>query len=325
MHRSEFDKYVDEIAEVLDPHVGDKRFLAFVEGTGWPAALDQDFRQTASVDYDGEGDFSRTLRRGLNFVGVEPDDSRIYLPGVKNSFGNLPGHSKRVAFGKLEDRDVVRLGRVHPYEGGRFAVRAIIEALKDRLDGLIITNGVGSLQGNVQYDDGNVDDGERIDALGDAHRLRVREKHKVGDLVVVDSSHFGYLHSTDKPLFPGEFKDVHNSRYRKEDGKYLEIARGSVEAVQGHCAKAVYAFWQGSDFEAPIVKMEMRGKGCDVIGMSATEIMFGDVPAAHLALVTNPMFGLHDHEDNLASGRRAGDNIRLVAANLARNWPSRAA
>lgn len=302
MERSKFNDSVEGIKGIADALLGDKRVLGIVEGTGWPDALDEVFSEEGDVSY---GD--------------------LPLPSGR-IFPSLQGHRKRLAVGKVGDRDVLRIGRIHLYEGAdvAFDMRAIIAALRERLDGVLVTNGVGSLQGDVVYRNGFVSDGNMVDAMATALRLRPVEKHRVHDLVAIDSSDFGYVPSNLKPLFPSDIVDINYNGYYRENGRYLEIVREAIASVQGECTKAVYAFWSGPDFETPEVKMRFRANGCDVIGMSGTEsyaAVAEDVPFAQVSLVTNPMFGEHKHEDNTAAGLSQKDKIGKVAVALAEAWP----
>ncbi|PIR54857.1 hypothetical protein COU74_03910 [Candidatus Peregrinibacteria bacterium CG10_big_fil_rev_8_21_14_0_10_36_19] len=132
MNKVEFDDHVERVSELLVPEVGDEKYLAIVEGTGWPTALDGVFNESAKFSY-GESD-------------TYNDQSALALPGV-SSGGGVAGHKKRLAIGDIDGRGVLRLGRMHPYEGAPFAVRVVMAALRDRIDGVIVTNGVGSFAG----------------------------------------------------------------------------------------------------------------------------------------------------------------------------------
>ena len=184
------------------------------------------------------------------------------------------------------------------------------------------------MQGDVINSDGSVSDGMALDILGDIFRMHPREEHKVGDLVVVSGADFRNLPAQGKPLLGsvGEFLDLHNSGYLREDGRYMKLAIDALRKVQGDAARAVLAFYMGPDFEPPSTKKRMRADGCDVVGMSGIEAFAATaegIPFSHIALVTNPAFGLHDHHDNTAAGQRAADKIQQLAMELVKTYPSR--
>src|SRR3990167_3681344 len=90
MNKRELDQRIEGAREVVKPAVGDKKFLAFVPGTGWGDGLKEIFEQDQRIPY---GD--------------------LHVPGAENV---VEGNSKVMQIGHIGYRPVIVMGRVHPNE-----------------------------------------------------------------------------------------------------------------------------------------------------------------------------------------------------------------
>lgn len=296
-------------AVISDQLGGGDRFLGIIPGTGWAQGLEAIFTQHGEVPYDD-----------------------LNIPGTG---AHVEGHSKSLKIGEIEGRKVLVFGRVHPNEEGRNpdlpqAMRIVIGAVREKLDGLIVTNGVGTLHGRIRTGNGLIHDLVReaiIDTIGWSKRGRRQEPIGVGDLAIVDDVITESLGGS-TPLLAGEFVDFYHGGIHAGDDIYFNIAREAVAAVQGRCPRAASYFIAGPQFEGPIDKFNARASGADVIGMSGQETLaarkFG-VPYAHLVFATNGAFGMHSHEDNQTMGAQNAHKMRGVLKQLARTWPEKKA
>lgn len=232
--------------------------------------------------------------------------------------------------GLLRDRPVVVMGRVHPNEANNpdlvYTMRIIIESVRDRLEGLIITNGVGTLHGPINEHLGAIRSRIHtavIDYLAYIHNGRKSEPIGIEDISVVDS--FDTLCvGKDTPLFSGEFTDLHHDGYHSEKDRYLDLGRSAVMCVQGRAPLAKFTYIHGPQFEGPGEKIAARARGGDVIGMSGLEGLIAvknRIRFAHLALATNGAFAPHSHQGNLDVGKNCAKVTAAVLEVLMNTWP----
>lgn len=307
MEKAKFDDSVGIAEETLKHVLGDDfRALGIVSGTGWNQGISCVFRERAHVDYGA-----------------------LKIPGADSS---VSGHSKKLTVGDVDGRNVLVLGRVHPNENVtdpdvRQAMAILIAALSKCLDGLIVTNAVGTLHGRVGADQGLVKSLVRtaiLDLLGWAHRGRRQERIEVGDIALVDDVKTSLVGST-TPLGAADFVDFYHKGLHRDNDKFFNIARAAIEKVQGRCPRAQSRFILGPQFEGPADKIEFRGKGDDVIGMSGIgeilECTKRGVPVAQVVFATNGPFGTHSHLDNLAVAAQGVTKAAGIVSELAREWP----
>ena len=300
------DERVEYAKGVIDPafkDFGDEKFIAIVSGTGWG---------------DGIEKAGFKLSREANYASMK-------VPGADS---DVKGHSKSMGVGLLRGRPVIAMGRVHPNEANNpdlvYAMRIVIEAVRDRLEGLIITNGVGTLHGPINEHLGAITSRVHtavIDFLARIHNGRDSEPIGIGDIAVVDS--FDTLCvGKDTPLFAGEFTDLHHNGYHSGNDRCLDLGRSAVMCVQGRAPLAKFAYMHGPQFEGPGEKIAARARGGDVIGMSGLEgLVAGNIPFAHLALATNGAFAPHSHEGNLDVGKSRAKVTAAVLEVLLNMWP----
>jgi len=306
MDKRGVDERVEHAKGVIAPAfegAGDKKFLGLVSGTGW-----------------GDG-----LKEGGFQTVKETDYNDMRIPGAES---HVAGHSKSMRVGLLHGRPVIVMGRVHPNEANNpdlvYAMRIIIDSVRERLEGLIITNGVGTLHGPINEHLGPVTSSEHtatIDNLAYIHNGRKSEPIGIGDVAVVDS--FDTLCvGKDTPLFAGEFVDPHHDGYHRDGDIYLRLGRDVVSRVQGRAPLAKFAYMHGPQFEGPGEKIAARARGGDVIGMSGLEALVAkEIPFAHLVLATNGAFAPHSHKGNLEVGEQRAKITAAVLEVLMNMWP----
>lgn len=286
MERQELAERTEQIKSVFKQNLGDEKFKGVISGTGW--------------------------KKGLNGVfkpeGVVPYSSLRDLPA---SDGSVPGHSKSVRYGTVDGTPALEIGRIHDNESRdpdiAMAMRMILEALRDNLKALIITNGVGTLHGPIEDPRGKLIGQLRtwgIDAQAWLMRSRPKEEIGVGQVCVVDSFDTRYLGSA-SPLVAGEFVDPYHHGYQRADGHYVKLAQTIVRHFQGSAPLARLGYLFGPQFEDTMVKLAMRKDGDDVVGMSGKESVMAtqlDLPFVHLGFTTNGAFAPHTHAGNEAKG-----------------------
>lgn len=298
-------------ADSMDKELGNEKFLAVIPGTGWKEGLDGLFKQRNEISY-------REL-------------------GVPDSAAVVEGHTKSIRIGDINGRPTLVLGRVHPNEEIRHpdlpqAMRIAIGAVRDKADGLLVTNGVGTLHGRVDVKDGGFIQSliatAILDAMGWANRGRRQEHVGIGDLAIVDDMITTALGSN-TPMLGGEFVDFYHGGQgafgiHRDNDLYFNIARKAIEDVQGICSRAVHFHAPGPQFEGPTMKKNLRSMGADVVGMSSQENLIAaweKIPFANVVLATNGAFEHHTHDENQEMGRKAAKRTGDVLARIAETWP----
>ncbi|OGJ43101.1 hypothetical protein A3B60_00165 [Candidatus Peregrinibacteria bacterium RIFCSPLOWO2_01_FULL_39_12] len=310
MNKRELDQRIEGAREVVKPAVGDKKFLAFVPGTGWGDGLKEIFEQDKRISY---GD--------------------LHVPGAENV---VEGHSKVMQIGHVGDRPVIVMGRVHPNESTNaditLAMRIVIGSVRDSLDGIIVTNGVGTLHGPVNQHLGwltSTIHTALLNASAYIHTGRRSGNIGTGDIAAVDSFDTSTV-GRDTPLLAGEFVDLYHGGYHKESNssfeldRYFKLGRRAVLQGQGRAPCARMAFLHGPQFEGPAEKIAARARGCDVIGMSGLEgfaATHAGIPFSHLVIATNGAFDPHSHEGNQAVGKSQAGTAGMILRILSENWP----
>ena len=315
MNKAELNEVTAVATERVKGELGEGRFLAVIPGTGWKEGLDGLFHQTNEIPY-----------------------SEL---AVLDSAAVVEGHTKSIRVGDINGRPTLVLGRVHPNEEIRHpdlphAMRIVIGAVRDRVDGLLVTNGVGTLHGRVE-----VEGGGRIqsliamavlDIMGWANRGRRQEHVGIGDLAIVDDMITTSLGSN-TPLLGGEFADFYHGGkdaygIHRDNDLYFNVAKKAIEDVQGRCSRTVHFHAPGPQFEGPTMKRNLRAMGADVVGMSSQENLIAAwerIPFANVVLATNGAFERHTHEENQEIGRRSAGRTRDVLVRIADTWPRRKA
>jgi purine nucleoside phosphorylase len=281
--------------------------LGVFPGTGWKDGLDACLEQQGEIPY-----------------------AELKIPGLSSS--SIAGHSKSLRFGHVGGRPVIAMGRVHANESkdpdATLGTRVVMGAVKDSLDGVIVTHGVGSLHGRIGQEQGHIKSLLRtglIDLMAWAHRGRRKDEVKTGDLAIVDTiatRHYG----DGTPLLAGEFIDPHWGGLHRDNDRYFAIAEAALKEIQGRAPRVALAYVQGPGFETAHDKLAFRSTGCDVIGMSGHEVSLAtlwNIPVAQLVLVTNGAFEPHSHEGNQDTGRASAQKTQAVLEVLANTWPSR--
>lgn len=306
MNSAELSDRTARAGEKLKTELGDLKGLGIVPGTGWGEGVDTAFKRRQEVPY-----------------------SELGVPG---SGLKVEGHRKTLKIGEIEGGGALVLGRVHPNENMtdpdlRQAMILLIGALRPHLEGLIITNGVGSLHGPVGLENGRLHSLVRtaiLDALAWAHRGRRQERIRVGDIAIVDDVKTGSVGPL-TPLGAGDFVDFNHAGIHRDDNRYFDIARRAVTAVQGRCPRVQARYIPGPQFEGPGDKIEFRAQGDDVIGMSGIQEALActrhDIPFAHLVLATNGPFEPHSHEGNQDVGKTNAEKAAAIIRKLAKDWP----
>lgn len=314
MNKTELTDRIAAADELVGRRIGDDRSLAIIPGTGWAEGLQEIFTQRDEIQYNDLA--------------------------VPDAAVDVEGHRKSLRVGEINGRKVVLLGRVHPNEEIRHpdlpqAMRIVIGAVKKRVDGLLVTNGVGTLHGPIEVEGGgwiqNLIATMILDAMGWANRGRIQEHIGIGDLAVVDDMITTALGS-DTPLLGGEFADFyHGGRgaygIHRDNDRYFDVARRAIERVQGSCSRAVHFHTPGPQFEGPTMKRNLRAMGADVVGMSSQENLIAaweEIPFANVVLATNGAFEHHTHAENQKIGRKAAVKTRRVIKRIVDAWPKAA-
>ena len=253
--------------------------------------------------------------------------------------GEVGGHTKSLKIGTIDGRGAMLFGRVHPNEDLRDpdlnqAMRIVIGGARDRLDGLLITNGVGTLHGPIGLERGRfhslIQTGI-IDTVGWAVRGKRKDPIAVGELALVGELNTMLLGAC-TPLLAGEFEDAFsaapgNTRgIHRDDNYYFNIAQDIITQVQGRCPVATDFFIPGPQFEGPMVKKIARLLGSDVIGMSGQEVLLAtayDIPFAQVVFSTNGPFETHSHKGNGIEARKNSGKMGRVLEVFASTWPQK--
>lgn len=309
MNKPEFDQNVGNTAEVFKSKLGDGfNGLGVVSGTGWDKGIARVFKERERVRY-----------------------ADLNIPGASV---HVMGHDKDIKIGEIDGRNALVLGRIHPNENVtdpdvRQAMAIIITALDKCLEGLVVTNAVGTLHGPVGADAGFVKSMVRtaiLDALGWAHRGRRQEKIGVGDVAIVDDIKTGMVGSF-TPFLAGDFVDFYHDGLHGHDDMYFDFVRKVVTKVQGRCPRAQARYITGPQFEGPADKIEFRGHGDDIIGMSGIQEILTcaklKIPVSQIVFATNGPFVRHSHAVNLVAANGGISKVADILSELARGWPKR--
>lgn len=308
MDCDKFKTEAERIAENTQSTLGDLKALGIVSGTGWDKGIAHAFKERQTVPY-----------------------SRLGIPGSEME---VEGHSKNFKIGEIDGRSALIFGRVHPNENVtdpnlRQAMALLIAALRPHLEGLIITNGVGTLHGPVGLENGWAHGTIRtaiLDALGWAHRGRRKELIRVGDIALVNDVKTALV-GPFTPLGAGDFVDFYHGGIHRDRDLYFDAVRQVISQVQGHCPRAQARFIAGSQFEGPADKIEFRAQGDDVIGMSGIQEMLActkqGIPFEQIVLATNGPFGMHSHEGNQDTGKKNTEKATRIIQGIADQWPKR--
>jgi len=311
MNSAKLSEKVEETNEKIKSKLGNLSALGITTGTGWSDGVNNIFHTEEEIPYKELG-----------------------IPGSELE---VKGHEKTLKAGYIKiaegiRRNVLVLGRVHPNENIthpdlRQAMAVLIGGLREHLEGLIITNGVGTLHGRVGLEKGQLHSLVRtamLDVLGWMHRGRRKTPINVGDIALVDDVKTSLVGSL-TPLGAGEFIDFYHNGIHRDKDFYFKIAHEAIEAAQGKCPIAQSRFIAGPHFEGPSDKIEFRAKGDDVIGMSGIQEIFScvrnDIAFAQVILATNGPFGTHSHEGNQEAGKGNTKKAEMVLRNLIKNWP----
>lgn len=311
MNSAELRERTAEAKGVVESEIGKLQVLGAVPGTGWGEGVSDAFKERLRIPY-----------------------SKLNVPGSELV---VEGHEKVLRVGTLGDnRDAVILGRVHPNEDIthpdlRQGMSVVIGALEDCLEGLLVTNGVGTLHGRVGKELGWLQSmviTAILDVMGYAGRRRRQEPINVGDIAIVDDVKTSLVGPM-TPLGAGQFIDFYHGGIHRDGDKYFNTVREAVTEVQGRCPKAQARFIAGPQFEGPADKVEFRAKGDDVIGMSGIQELLKctelAIPAIQLVLATNGPFEMHSHEGNQGIGKSNRKKAAAILRLLADTWPRKAA
>lgn len=206
--------------------------------------------------------------------------------------GELPGHERRVSYGRIGDARVIALrGRVHLNEHPndpmvpllvRLQVQMLLELGVRRF---ILTNAAGSLKDDV----------------------------RVGDIVVADG--FVSLFAPAMPLYAGEFCSPEDTLDRR-----LQLIGIETESPlcrhQGGYAMMRGPFFEGRRYDKPL----LRQTGAACVGMStlpeASIIALNGAKALCLSYITNDDKEVHSHETNQARARERSQQLGDYLAKL---------
>lgn len=232
MNSAELADRTGEASLKLQAELGDLRGLGIVPGTGWAEGVKAVFNERQAVPYSA--------------LGIPGSDLQV------------AGHSKALKIGDIGGRAALVLGRVHPNENMtdphlRQAMILLIGALRSHLEGLVITNGVGSLHGPVGREKGLVHSAVRtaiLDLLGWAHRGRRQERIRVGDIAIVDDVKTGLVGGL-TPLGAADFVSFYHDGLHRDGDRYFNAARRAIARVQGYCPRAQARYIPGPQFEGP--------------------------------------------------------------------------
>ncbi len=304
-----FDERLDHAERIIKSELGDQRFLAVVPGTGWKNIP---FKKRQEIPY-----------------------TEMAVPGADHE---VEGHNKALSIGEINGRDVIMVGRVHANEDPRApdlqkAMLLLINSVRNNVDGVIITNAAGTLHGRINGKRGLVRsliDTAIVDVMGSALRGRSKEPLGVGDIAVLDQISTLSL-GGNTPLGAGGFVDYSSANADHGLHGYgnfpFEMARRAVGSAQkGQAPQANYYYIPGPQFEGPWDKKIMRALGGDAVGMSSAQGVLAatkaQLPMAGLTFVTNPAFGTHSHQENLAVAEANAPKMGRVMEDLADRWPT---
>lgn len=184
------------------------------------------------------------LGTGLGHLAeeIEIDDEFSYKDIPNFPVSTVEGHSGKLIFGRLGDKDVMALqGRFHYYEGYNmkqvtFPIRVMYEL---GIKTLFVSNASGGMNPNF----------------------------KIGDLMLI-TDHINFMpeHPLHGPNFPTgpRFPDMHEAY----DHELLDMARSIAKEKGIHTVEGVYLATQGPTFETPAEYRMYHIWGADAVGMS---------------------------------------------------------
>ena len=184
------------------------------------------------------------LGTGLGHLAeeIEIEDEFPYKDIPNFPVSTVEGHSGKLIFGRLGDKDVMALqGRFHYYEGYdmkqvTFPVRVMYEL---GIKTLFVSNASGGMNPNF----------------------------KIGDLMLI-TDHINFMpeHPLHGPNFPTgpRFPDMHEAY----DHELLNMARSIAKEKGIRTVEGVYLATQGPTFETPAEYRMYHIWGADAVGMS---------------------------------------------------------
>ncbi len=184
------------------------------------------------------------LGTGLGHLAeeIEIEDEFSYKDIPNFPVSTVEGHSGKLIFGRLGDKDVMALqGRFHYYEGYNmkqvtFPIRVMYEL---GIKTLFVSNASGGMNPNF----------------------------KIGDLMLI-TDHINFMpeHPLHGPNFPTgpRFPDMHEAY----DHELLDMARSIAKEKGIHTVEGVYLATQGPTFETPAEYRMYHIWGADAVGMS---------------------------------------------------------
>ena len=184
------------------------------------------------------------LGTGLGHLAeeIEIEDEFSYKDIPNFPVSTVEGHSGKLIFGRLGDKDVMALqGRFHYYEGYdmkqvTFPVRVMYEL---GIKTLFVSNASGGMNPNF----------------------------KIGDLMLI-TDHINFMpeHPLHGPNFPTgpRFPDMHEAY----DHELLNMARSIAKEKGIRTVEGVYLATQGPTFETPAEYRMYHIWGADAVGMS---------------------------------------------------------
>lgn len=184
------------------------------------------------------------LGTGLGHLAeeIEIEDEFPYKDIPNFPVSTVEGHSGKLTFGRLGDKDVMALqGRFHYYEGYdmkqvTFPVRVMYEL---GIKTLFVSNASGGMNPNF----------------------------KIGDLMLI-TDHINFMpeHPLHGPNFPTgpRFPDMHEAY----DHELLNMARSIAKEKGIRTVEGVYLATQGPTFETPAEYRMYHIWGADAVGMS---------------------------------------------------------
>lgn len=325
MERQELLDHTEAAKELVDSRFGkDMQVVGFLPGTGWKFANDLPAQE--SLGYDE-------------------------IQGLPGNDNQVPDHKKGAKMVEIAGEPTLVIGRVHSNENYSdpeigFAMRIIIDAMRERLKGLIITNGAGTLHGEIDYGY-NIAPGINQIANWASNRIfnalsfierggKAPQQIKVGDVSVIGDIETSAL-GPNSPLTAGEFVDWYHNGIRGFEGQPIALAQQVVQEIQGYCKEATYAYRPGPQFEGRQDKLNIK-KYADLVGMSTIiEVLLAtlleveqetgklikpNIPFVSLSLATNGPFASHSHEDNTAMGIRNAEKCERIITELVSRWPN---
>ena len=178
------------------------------------------------------------LGTGLGHLAeeIEIEDEFSYKDIPNFPVSTVEGHSGKLIFGRLGDKDVMALqGRFHYYEG--YNMKQVMYELGIKT--LFVSNASGGMNPNF----------------------------KIGDLMLI-TDHINFMpeHPLHGPNFPTgpRFPDMHEAY----DHELLDMARSIAKEKGIHTVEGVYLATQGPTFETPAEYRMYHIWGADAVGMS---------------------------------------------------------